>query len=70
MVSIGVFLGLARTIYIRFIHGMFGREITKYTVKYGVYIRFWPTLSNSFGLDPSSPWVTFRCVDARCVKRC
>jgi hypothetical protein len=30
-------VGLARTIYIRCIYGMFGREITK-------YIRFWPTL--------------------------
>ena len=27
------------TVYMRF----FGREIIKYTVKYGVYIRFWPT---------------------------
>jgi len=27
-------LGLARTIYIRYIHGIFGREITKYTVIY------------------------------------
>jgi hypothetical protein len=35
---------LARTIYIRYIHGKFGRKITKYTVIYGVYIRFWPTL--------------------------
>jgi hypothetical protein len=25
-------------------HGNFGREITKYTVIYGVYIQFWPTL--------------------------
>jgi hypothetical protein len=37
-------LGLARTIYIRCIYGIFGREVTKYTVIYGVYIRFWPTL--------------------------
>jgi len=37
-------LGLARTIYIRCIYGIFGREITEYTVIYGVYIRFWPTL--------------------------
>ena len=35
---------LARTIYIRCMYGTFGREITKYTVIYGVYIRFWPTL--------------------------
>jgi len=38
------FVGLARTIYIRCIYGIFSREIIKYTVKYGVYIRFWPTL--------------------------
>jgi len=25
-------------------YGIFGREITKYTVIYSVYIRFWPTL--------------------------
>ena len=30
--------------YIRCIHGIFGREITKYTVMYGVYIRLWPTV--------------------------
>ena len=30
--------------YIRFIYGILGREITKYTVIYGVYKRFWPTL--------------------------
>jgi hypothetical protein len=24
--------------------GVFGREITKYTVIYGTYIRFWPDL--------------------------
>jgi hypothetical protein len=34
-------LVLARTIYIRCIYSIFGREITKYTVIYGVYIRFW-----------------------------
>jgi hypothetical protein len=39
-----IYLGLARTIYIRCIYGNFGRENTKYTVIYGVYIRFWPTL--------------------------
>ena len=31
------------TVYIC-ISGIFGREITKYTVIYGVHIRFWPTL--------------------------
>ena len=40
----GTCLGLARTIYIRCIYGIFGREFTKDTVIYGVYIRFWPTL--------------------------
>jgi len=25
-------------------YGIFGRKITKYTVIYGVYIQFWPTL--------------------------
>jgi len=41
---------LARAIYIPHIYtehtvyGIFGRKITKYTVIYGVYIRFWPTL--------------------------
>ena len=38
------YVGLARTIYIRCIYGTFGRKISKYTVIYGVYIRFWPTL--------------------------
>jgi hypothetical protein len=37
-------VGLARTLYIRCIYGIFGRETTEYTVIYGVYIRFWPTL--------------------------
>jgi len=31
-------VGLARTKDIRFVYGNFGRPITKYTVKYGVYI--------------------------------
>ena len=31
-------VGLARTIHIRCMYGIFGREITKYTVIYGVYI--------------------------------
>jgi len=40
-------VGLARTIYIRCVYGIFGREFTTYTVIYGVYIRLWPTLRNS-----------------------
>ena len=43
-VGVGVLVGLAITICIRCIHGIIGREITKYTVIYGEYIRFWPTL--------------------------
>jgi hypothetical protein len=31
-----IYIGLARTIYIQCIYGVFGREITKYTVIYGV----------------------------------
>jgi hypothetical protein len=46
-VCVCVCVGLARTTYIRCICGIFGREITKYTVIYGVYIRFWPTLKVS-----------------------
>jgi len=36
-------LGLARTIHVQCIYGIFGREITIYTVIHGVNIRFWPT---------------------------
>ena len=42
------YVGLARTIYIRCICGIFGREITKNTVIYGVCKRFWPTLDISY----------------------
>ena len=41
---VSLWIGLARTIYIRCTYGMFGREITKYTVIHNVYVRFWPTL--------------------------
>jgi len=42
--SLTAFVGLARTIYVRCIYGIFCRKITNYTVIYGVYIRFWHTL--------------------------
>ena len=42
------YIGLARTIYVRCTYDIFGRGITKYTVIYGVYIRFWPTLEVYF----------------------
>ena len=35
---------MAITIYIWCIYGIFGREIAKYTVIYGVYLQFRPTL--------------------------
>jgi len=38
-------------IYIRCIYDIFGRGITKYTVIYGVYIRFWPILHMSNLVD-------------------
>jgi len=36
----GVYVELARTIYIQCTYGMSGREIIKDTVIYGVYTRF------------------------------
>ena len=48
-----VYLGLARTGVYLYLYGIFGREITKYTVIYDVYIRFWPTLLICI-LDPPS----------------
>ena len=36
-----ILVGLARTICVQCKYEIFGREITKYTVIYGVYIRFW-----------------------------
>ena len=41
----------------RYIYGISGREITKYTVIYGVYIRFWPTLDICTICAPSRPIV-------------
>jgi len=38
------YIGLARAMHIRCVYGIFGRESTMYTVIYGVYVRFWPTL--------------------------
>ena len=35
---------MARTINIRCTYGAFGREIAKFAVIHGAYIRFWPTL--------------------------
>ena len=40
-----LFVGLVRTVYIYTVYiRYFGRDVTKYMVIYGVYIRFWTTL--------------------------
>ena len=49
------YVGLAITTCIWCIHGILGREITKYTVVYGVYVRFWPTLLMQLGVQISKP---------------
>ena len=51
---------LAKTILIRCIYSISGRGITKNTVIYGVYIRFWPTL------DVYIRVVCAPCVSAMC----
>ena len=43
-------VGLARTIYTRCIYGILGREITKFTVIYNVYIQFSPTLLITYSM--------------------
>jgi putative methionine-R-sulfoxide reductase with GAF domain len=40
------YVGLARTIYIRCTYSVFGRKITRYTVKYGVCIYVYTVLAN------------------------
>ena len=59
--SVCIHVGLARTIYIRFTYGIFGLEITKYTVYIYVYIRFWPTLqiaiTRLYILNSLAPWL-------------
>jgi hypothetical protein len=50
---------LARTIYMQCIYGIFGRDITTYTVIYGVYIQFWPSLCMCFKCrGPCAPNIT------------
>jgi len=44
MCVLTVYVGLAQTIYIRCVYGVFGRDVIKYTVIYGVDVRIWPTL--------------------------
>ena len=41
--------------YIRCIYGDFGKETTKFTVIYGAFIWFWPTLRTSYLLSTSAP---------------
>jgi hypothetical protein len=35
---------LARTKFLRSIYGIFGKTVTEYSVIYGAYTRFWPSL--------------------------
>jgi len=62
---------LARTIYIRCIYGNVGREITNYTVIYGAYIRFWPTLVTSLvspgdaSVRQASSWLLYLLLSKR-----
>ena len=58
---------MARTIYIRCKYGIFGREITKYTVIYGVYIRFWPTVNIDIWQTDTGRSVAYRHVAHRCI---
>jgi hypothetical protein len=71
-------VGLARTIYIRCVYGIFGREFTIYTVIYSVYIRFWPTLHmcvqcatmNMLAPESSSPKRLFPSIRIALVHMC
>ena len=40
----GILIEVVGTTYIRCVYIIFGRKITRYTVMYCVYIRFWPNL--------------------------
>jgi hypothetical protein len=40
--------GLAKTIHVRCSKGILAKNFIKYTVLYGVCVRFWPTLRTSF----------------------
>jgi len=60
---------LARTIYIRCVYGIFGREITIYTVIYGVYIRFWPTLRTKLEPDPFKSWKPVKQALCTCARK-
>jgi len=58
-------LGLAWAICVRCIYGTFGLKITKCTVMYGAYIRFYPTRHTSltsYALSSSIAFSAFRSV--------
>jgi len=61
---------LARAIYIRCIYGIFGREITKWTVKYGAYIHIYGSSSYKLGFLASTyePHRNFRVSLARLAR--
>jgi hypothetical protein len=48
-------------IYIWCIHGIFGRNCTKYTAKYRLYTMFWPTLLNMLTHSQCTQEVTSAC---------
>jgi hypothetical protein len=63
------FVRLARTMYTRCIYGIFGREITKYTVMYSAHIRFgppypthlrWCLMQGFYDADPESRSLSMR----------
>jgi hypothetical protein len=41
---VGILIFWVGHLYTGYIYDIFGREITRYTAIYGVYIRLWPTL--------------------------
>ena len=54
-----IYTVLANPRHIRCIYGLFGRDITKYTVIYGVYIRLWPTYIYTYMLSKQAPVPSF-----------
>ena len=54
--SVYVWIGLARAVYIRCLYGNIGREITKYTVIYGIYIRFGQPYIRTWATETECFW--------------
>ena len=58
--------GVGQNYVIRCIHGKFGREVTKCTVKYGVYIQFWLTLTMCTVIS----LLKTLCIHCACIHAC